>query len=382
MYALRPCAGDPSGRVGLSALWDHQPAARRAHSAHAGGYQTGESDEFRYRNFFVAIPHSVPFRPLRTTPKPVVQGSQTALVVGKSGEEIWVDSHGRVKVQFYWDRNGKKDENSSCWVRVASTWAGKNWGFIQIPRIGQEVIVDFIEGDPDRPIITGRVYNAEQTPPYALPGNQTQSGVKTRSSKGGSGENFNEIRFEDKKGSEQVVIHAEKDMQVDVENDRSESVGHDETITIGDNQSVSIGKDRTESVGGNESVKIEKNRTENVDGSHAETITKNMTLSVKENRDVTVGKDLTEEMKGSLSLKVGKDSAVTVGKNHGLKVDKAITIKAGDSITIESDKEVLIKTGQASIQMKKNGDIVIKGGKIQVKGSKDLVLKGSKIAAN
>src|SRR5207249_6913387 len=161
-----------------------------------------------------------------------MRGSQTAVVVGKAGEEIWVDSHGRVKVQFYWDRNGNKDENSSCWVRVASTWAGKSWGFVQIPRIGQEVIVDFLEGDPDRPIVTGRVYNADQTPPYTLPGDQTQSGVKSRSSKGGGTDNFNEIRFEDKKGSEQIIIHAEKDMQVEVENDRSESVGHDETITI------------------------------------------------------------------------------------------------------------------------------------------------------
>lgn len=344
------------------------------HTAHTGGYRSQDAESVRYRNSFLAIPHSVPFRPPRTAPRPVVQGSQTALVVGKSGEEIWVDNHGRVKIQFYWDRNGKKDENSSCWVRVASTWAGKNWGFIQIPRIGQEVIVDFIEGDPDRPIITGRVYNAEQTPPYALPANQTQSGVKSRSSKSGGSDNFNEIRFEDKKGSEQVVIHAEKDMQVEVENDRSESLGHDDSLTVGNDKSEEVGNDKT--------VKVEKDQSITIGANHTETINKNMTLSVKENRDVTVGKDLTEEVKGGMSLKVGKDSTVTVEKNHSLEVGKQITIKAGDSITIQSDKEVIIKTGDASIHMKKNGDIVIKGGKIQVKGSKDLVLKGSKIAAN
>src|SRR5207247_1773142 len=202
-------------------------------------YGPSDSEPLNYQNAFVAIPHAVPFRPPRKTPEPVIQGSQTALVVGKSGEEIWTDTLGRVRVQFYWDRNGKKDESSSCPVRVATSWAGKNWGFIQIPRIGQEVIVDFLEGDPDRPIITGRVYNADQTPPYTLPGDQTQSGVKSRSSKQGGTDNFNEFRFEDKKGSEQVFIHAEKDMKVEVEHDRSESVGHDETVTVGNNRTES-----------------------------------------------------------------------------------------------------------------------------------------------
>ena len=337
---------------------------------------------FEYRNSFVAIPQDVPFHPPRTTPKPVVQGSQTALVVGKSGEEIWVDKHGRVKVQFYWDRDGKKDENSSCWVRVSSTWAGKNWGFIQIPRIGQEVIVDFLEGDPDLPLITGRVYNAEQIPPYDLPGDQTQSGVKSRSSKNGSGENFNEIRMEDKKGSEELYIHAEKDHNQVTENDRTESVGNDRSLTVGHDKTEDVGNDKSVNVGNNQQTDISKNKTSNVGADHSETIGKNMTLSVSDNRDVTVGKDLSTDVDGSYSLNVGKDSAVSVGKNHGLSVEKKITINAGDSISIESDKEIFFKTGSASILMKKNGDITIKGGKIQVKASKDLILKGSKIAEN
>jgi type VI secretion system secreted protein VgrG len=283
-------------------------------------------------------------------------------------------SHGRVKVQFYWDRDGKKDENSSCWVRVSSTWAGKNWGFVQIPRIGQEVIVDFLEGDADLPIITGRVYNAEQTPPYDLPADQTQSGVKSRSSKSGTGENFNEIRMEDKKGSEELYIHAEKDHKQVTENDRTEDVGHDRFLTVGN--------DKNEEVGNDKRVEVKKNKTTIVGGNHDEKIDKNMTLSVKENRDVTVGKDLSTDVDGSISLNVKKDSAVSVGKNHGLSVDKKITVKAGDSISIESDKEIFLKTGSASLLMKKNGDIIIKGGKIQVKGSKDVILKGSKIAEN
>ncbi len=177
-------------------------------------------------------------RPQRLTPKPVVQGPQTAVVVGPSGDEIYTDKYGRVKVQFHWDRYGKKDENSSCWVRVSHPWAGKNWGLVAIPRIGQEVIVDFLEGDPDEPIITGRVYNAEQMPPYALPANMTQSGILSRSSKGGSGANANEFRFEDKKGSEQVYLHAEKNQDISVENDETHSVGHDRTKTIDNDETI------------------------------------------------------------------------------------------------------------------------------------------------
>src|SRR5690606_16433340 len=159
---------------------------RVQHTASAGQSHTGrDAEPFQYRTEFLAIPHPVTFRPPRQTKKPVVRGSQTAVVVGKAGEEIWTDKHGRVKLHFHWDRDSKKDEKSSCWVRVSSPWAGKGWGAINIPRIGQEVIVDFLEGDPDRPIITGRVYNAEQVPPYDLPANQTQSGIKSRSSKGG-----------------------------------------------------------------------------------------------------------------------------------------------------------------------------------------------------
>ncbi len=171
-----------------------------------------------YSNTFDAYPLSVPFRPPRITPRARVMGAQTATVVGKSGEEIWTDKYGRVKVQFHWDQQGKKDENSSCWVRVAHGWAGQGWGMMFLPRIGQEVIVSFLEGDPDRPIITGSVYNAEKTVPYALPGEQTKSTIMGYSSKGGGGNN--EIRFEDKKDSEEVYVHAQKDMTIKAENDR------------------------------------------------------------------------------------------------------------------------------------------------------------------
>jgi type VI secretion system secreted protein VgrG len=162
-----------------------------------------------YRCSIGVMCKTIPFRTARKTPKPMVQGPQTAIVVGRSGEEIHTEEFGRVKVQFHWDRYGEKDENSSCWVRVSQAWAGAKWGGIHIPRIGQEVIVSFLEGDPDRPIITGRVYNADCMPPYALDANKTQSGIKSRSTKGGGPDNFNEIRMEDKKGSEELYLHAE-----------------------------------------------------------------------------------------------------------------------------------------------------------------------------
>jgi type VI secretion system secreted protein VgrG len=196
------------------------------------------------------------FRPLANTHRPIVKGPQTAIVVGPSGEEIWTDQFGRVKVHFYWDRHDQSNENSSCWIRVSQSWAGKNWGSMQIPRIGQEVIVSFLEGDPDRPIITGRVYNAEQTVPYDLPANATQSGMKSRSSKGGTPANFNEIRMEDKKGAEQLYIHAERNQDIAVENDESHWVGHDRHKSVDRNETVRIGEDRVRAVKHNDTLQV------------------------------------------------------------------------------------------------------------------------------
>jgi type VI secretion system secreted protein VgrG len=196
-----------------------------SHSAEDRSYTAGAGSGLCYSNTFACIPDAVTFRPARNTPRPIVQGPQTAVVVGKEGEEVNVDKYGRVKVQFYWDRQGKKDENSSCWVRVAEGWAGKSWGTMFLPRIGQEVVVDFLDGDPDRPIVTGRAYNAERMPPYELPKNQTRSTIKSRSCKDGGAAHFNELRFEDRKGSEQVFLHAERDMDRRVKNDSREFVG-------------------------------------------------------------------------------------------------------------------------------------------------------------
>ena len=231
------------------------------HSATTGAFGAGtEPSGESYSNTFSCLPASVPFRPTRSTPRPVIEGIQTAVVVGKKGEEVWVDKHGRVKVQFHWDRKGKRDESSSCWVRVSQPWAGKRWGATFLPRIGQEVIVEFLEGDPDRPMVVGSVYNGDQVPPYDLPASQTRTTIKSNSSKGGGGSN--ELRFEDKKGSEQVYVHAQRDADVVVEHDRRESVGNE--------QHLEVTSHRVEKVGGEQHLKVGADLVEDVGGSHSE----------------------------------------------------------------------------------------------------------------
>jgi len=226
------------------------------HSAvQSPNYVSDEAVADAYSNSFTCVPYKIPFVPERGTPKPVVRGPHTAVVVGPPGEEIFPDKYGRVKAQFFWDREGKMDENSSCWMRVAHPWAGKNWGFVAIPRIGHEVVVEFLEGDPDRPIIVGSVYNADNMPPYALPDNKTQTGIKTRTSLNGGSANFSEIRFEDKKGSEDLYVHAERTLTGIVEADESRAVGGSRT--------TKIYKDDTETVEtGNHSLTVSQGNRE------------------------------------------------------------------------------------------------------------------------
>jgi type VI secretion system secreted protein VgrG len=210
------------------------------HEGSQGGNFPGARGEggFSYSNRFRCIPIDVPFRPESRATKPVVHGTQTAVVVGPAGEEIYTDELGRIKVQFHWDREGKKDENSSCWIRVGQLWAGAQWGAVFIPRIGQEVIVAFLEGNPDRPLVIGCVYHQSNQPPLDLPGEKTRSTVKSDSTIGGGG--FNEIRFEDKKGQEEIYVHAEKDQTIVVGNDENHTVNHDRTITIMNNSTKTV----------------------------------------------------------------------------------------------------------------------------------------------
>ncbi len=345
-----------------------------------------------------AIDARTPFRPARNTPKPVVQGAQTAVVVGPGGEEIYTDEHGRVKVQFFWDRLGKNDENSSCWIRVSHPWAGKEWGVVHIPRIGQEVIIDFLEGDPDKPIITGRVYNGGNMPPYALPANKTQSGVKSRSSKDGTPANFNEIRFEDKKGEEQLFIHAEKNQDIEVENDETHWVGHDRKKTVDNDETTHVKGNRTETVDKDETITISGNRTETVSKDEVISITKSRTETVGDAEMVTISKDQTLTVEGNRTRTVNKDESITIQKKQNVtvgdarqtSVGKDDTLNVSKKLTIEAGDQISLTTGSASIVMKKDGTITIKGkditiegsGKINVKASSDVTIKGSKINQN
>lgn len=239
-----------------------------------------------YRNEFTCMPIKTQFRPPRKTFKPSIKGPQTAEVVGPSGEEIWVDKYGRVKVQFHWDREGKKNERSSCWLRVAQLWAGKQWGAIFIPRIGQEVIVDFLEGDPDQPIVVGSVYNAEQMPPYELPANKTQTGIKTRSSLNGTAENFNELRFEDKKGEEEVYLHAERNLTTEVEADESRTVGGGRTTSIGGDDSLTVGRNRSATIAAKDDETVGSNQTVTIGASQS--ISVGATISITAGGTVTI----------------------------------------------------------------------------------------------
>ena len=360
-----------------------------------------------------AIDKQQAFRAPRITPKPVVQGPQTAIVVGKSGEEIWTDKYGRVKVQFHWDRYGKDDEKSSCWIRVSHPWAGKNWGAVAIPRMGQEVIVSFLEGDPDQPIITGRVYNDDNMPPYELPANATQSGVKTRSSKDGTGENFNEIRFEDKKGSEEVYIHAEKDQKNHVENDETIFVGHDRTMkvdndlsdTITNNKTIEVGVNHTEKIGGNmeleiagsQKIQITGNKEEIIGGPQEVSTTgarteNNWSIVSKFTQGFTdetyVGAKNTKNLAATnelfVGVKVTNQLAATfdafVGFKSSLVAAAQVSKTVGPNLSeaavneIKGKAEVKIHCGGSSISIKpgsitiKSSVIILEGDTIQLRG--------------
>jgi type VI secretion system secreted protein VgrG len=340
------------------------------HHAELTEYRTGSggSPAFVFESSFVAIPHATPYRPPRITPKSIVHGSQTATVVGPAGEEIYVDKYGRVKVQFFWDRVGKNDDASSCWVRVSSTWAGKGWGFIQIPRIGQEIIVDFLEGDPDRPIITGRVYNADMMPPYELPSAQTQSGLKTRSSKAGEAKNANELRFEDLKGSEQVYFHAEKDLSSVVENDELRDIKHDRTTTIKNNETKTIAE-------GNEAITIGKgSQTTTIsEGDRIVTVDKGKyTLTIDQDRVVEI-----KQGNESLAVKTGNLTTEVSQGNHATKVSMGnVSLKAGaGSIAYEAMQAIELKVGGNSVKIDQTG-ITIKGLKVSIEGELQVEVKG------
>jgi type VI secretion system secreted protein VgrG len=298
---------------------------RITHHAEEGAFYSGagSTGDSTYKNAFAAILAPVVFRPPRVSPKPLIHGTQTAVVVGPSGEEIYTDKYGRVKVQFYWDRLGKLNESSSCWIRVAEAVAGKGWGAVWTPRIGQEVVVSFLEGDPDRPLITGVVYNAVQMPPYPLPDEQTKSTFKSYSSKGGGG--FNEIRFEDKKGSEQIFIHGERNLDVRVKNDGFETFG------------------------GESHLVVEKDELE----------------LLKKDKHLHVQGDQNDKVEGTVSLTAGQNVQIKVGQDYAVDAGTEIYLKAGTNLVVESGTSLTLKVGGNFINIGPSG-VAISGTMVMI----------------
>lgn len=308
------------------------------------------SGEYQISTSFSVQPATTVFRAPRTVQKPRTRGPQSAIVTGPKGSELWTDQYGRVKLKFLWDRSPVRDQNSSCWVRVSYPWAGNNYGGINIPRVGSEVIVDFESGDPDRPIVMGRNYNALNMPPWALPDNATQSGTLSRSSKGGGYESANAIRFEDKKGAEELWLQAERDMRTVVENDESHAVGHDRAKTVGHDESVTIDHDRTEKVGRGEQVDIGEDRRHSI-GQDA-------FLSVGRNHKLHVGKDRIEEIGNHRKDTIAADYVISTGGHLEHIVQGHHQLEAGESIER--------KTRRYQLQAGESAEIVGPAGKIRL----------------
>ena len=298
----------------------------------------GENDKL-FTCKFNAIPANVIYRPQISAIKPKMTGPQTAMVVGKKGEEIWTDKYGRVKVLFHWDRHGEADEHSSCWIRVSQTWSGKNWGTMQIPRIGQEVLIDFLHGDQDQPIIIGSVYNGSTMPPYALPANATRSGVKTRSSKDGGG--FNEIRIEDKKGEEQIFMHAEKNQDIRVKNDHFEWIGNE--------RHLDVEKNRFELIKENDNLVVEGDALSAITGDVHNKYDANLNQKTATDENYTIGGDRNQKVGGSESLKATSDIKLEAGSNYGVKGGQNIDIKGGMNINLDAGMSINIKAGSSFI---------------------------------
>jgi len=342
VHVQGPVRGLAPGR--LFTLQRHPVAAcNREHLVLACRYRFTDNDyasgggEAEVQASAEVHPSDRPYRPRRKTRKPRSHGPDSAVVTGPAGQEIHTDEHGRVKVQFHWDRYGRRDENSSCWIRVSHPWAGSGFGGVHIPRIGQEVIVDYLNGDPDQPIIVGRVYNTMQPHPWGLPENASQSGFLTRSTLGGNAETANALRFEDKRGEEQLWIHAERNQDIEVEHDETHWVGNDRSKTIDRDETTHVKRDRTETVDRDETIAVHGERTETVDGNETITIHSNRRERVDGNESISIGGNRTENVErnetvgidGNRSKTVGRNETDRIGRNWSIKVAKVKTETIG-----------------------------------------------------
>jgi type VI secretion system secreted protein VgrG len=302
-----------------------------------------------------------------STPRPRIRGTQTALVVGPAGEEVYVDRHGRIKVQFYWDRLGQKDENSSLWIRIAMPWAGKAWGAISVPRIGNEVVVGFEEGDPDRPLIVGSVYNAEQTPPFGLPDADIQMGMKSRSSPGGGG--YNEITMTDTAGTEKITIHAQYDMSTTVEHDQTQDVLNNRTANVTVDETMDVGSNQVLGVGANQDTTIGADQSLSVGGTQAITVGADRSLSVGAGNTVDVSADHSVTAGANVSSSSGANTEITAGANLTATASAAADITAGSTISISAGASITLSAGGSSIEIGAGGVTISSGGAITVTGA-------------
>jgi type VI secretion system secreted protein VgrG len=341
-----------------------------------------KDDEYHtdsYRITFDVIPKKEDFRAPLTTPWPSISGIQTAVVTGPSGEEIHTDKYGRIKVQFHWDRLGKNDSKTTCWVRCVMPWTGKNWGMMSVPRIGQEVAVQFEDGDPDRPICTGMLYHKETMPPYDLPVNKTQTGIKTRSSQKGEANTFNELLFEDKKGEEFVRLQSEKDYTQVIKNNATVVIGTDKKDPGNLTQTIQNTKTETIKKGdhlfkveeGNQEIFVKSDHTETIEGKATQTIAKSYTQTVKTGdvlRKVSSGSETVtistgdfdlKTQAGSTSITAGKEIKLSVGANS-IKIDNSGVTINSTMITLQGKATVEVKSPMTTVSG--DGMLTLKGG--------------------
>jgi type VI secretion system secreted protein VgrG len=402
------------------------------------------AEGFEYANEFECVDRRIAYHTPRVTRRPVVRGAQTATVVGPGGEEVHCDDQGRVKVAFHWDRGASHDERSSCWVRVSQAWAGNGFGAVFLPRIGHEVIVDFLEGDPNRPIVTGRIYTGFNTPPYPLPDEKTKSTIRSESTPGGGG--YNELRFEDAKGREEVLIHAQRDWTIAVLHDkgeqigrdearavgrdRSEQVGHDRRESVGHDRSITVGNDHAEAIGANMSVTVGGGLSEAVGGDASRSVGGSLSESIAVAKSeavalasalsigaayqisvggamnesvglakaeqvglyksVAVGGDSSESIAGGKSVQAGANISASAGQNVALSAGKHVNVSAGQNVNVAAGKsagivvadKLTIQCGDATVTLKKNGDVSIAAKKLSVRASGEVSIKGSKVKLN
>jgi type VI secretion system secreted protein VgrG len=322
------------------------------------------------------IPADRTWRPF-PPPKPVVDGPQSAIVTGPAGEEIFCDEHGRVRVRFHWDRYCPGNEDSSCWIRVSQAWAGAGFGNLAIPRVGQEVIVDFLNGDPDQPIIMGRTYHQDNRSPGSLPGTKTQMTIRSKTYKGGG---FNELRFEDATGNEQVYIHAQKNMDTEVLNNRTTDVKVDHTETIGANQVITVKQNQLQTVVQNQQETIGQNQSVTVGLNQAETVGIVRALSVGVAYQTTVGGVMNTSVALMQSSQVGIQKSLLVGKGYDVSVGENVTFSVGKTrrestgkVAVYSAGEHLeLVCGQARLVLTQDGSIFLNGTAINLQGAQTI----------